>query len=211
MDIVSAIRKLCEGENGFRNLFDKGKTYDKLCALVDDETDAVLFAKLFYGKARPALLELINDAYSYKEHAAKVNALLMADGLDVFTAKRALVAFYRAFGFPGYREMDEDKLGTVNDDLGGGFTVEYKGEVKDGREYGIGTRTCYTHGKWCNYDECVWIDGVMNGYISAKDIEFGMFEVKKIGFVVNDREVGRTKCFSGEDEYYDDGTKFKAE
>lgn len=208
MDITSAIWKLCEGENGFRNLFDKSKTYEKLCALVDDQTDAALFAKLFYGKARLALLELINDAYSYKEHAAKVNELLISDGLDVFAAKRALVMFYRAFGFPGYREMDQAKVGTVTEDLGGGFTVEYEGELKDGKEYGIGVRTCYTHGKWCNHDECVWIDGVMNGYLNAKDIEFGMFETRKIGFVVDDREVGRTKCFSGEDEYYDDGSKF---
>ena len=211
MDIVRAIRKLCEGENGFRDLFNKSKTYERLCALVEDETDAALFAKLFYGKARPALLELINDAYSYKEHAAKVSKLLTEDGLDIFAARRALTAFYRAFGFPGFRDMNEDKLGTVTDDLGGGFTVEYKGEVENGKEYGVGTRTCYTNGKWCRYDECVWIDGVMNGYLYAKDIEFGFFETKKIGFVVNDREVGRTKCFSGEDEYYDDGTKFKAD
>ena len=27
------------------------------------------------------------------------------------------------------------------------------------------------------------------------------------GFVVDDHEVGKTKCFSGEDEYYDDGIK----
>ena len=48
----------------------------------------------------------------------------------------------------------------------------------------------------------------MNGYMSAKAIEFGMFEVQRIGFVVDDHEIGKTKCFSGEDEYYDDGLKF---
>ena len=208
MDIVLAIRKLCEGETGFRDLFDKAKTYDRLCALVDDETDAKLFAKLFYGKAREALLELINDAYNWEVHGAKVTQLLMADGLDVFTAKRALAAFYRAFGFPGYREMDESKISTVSDDLGGGFTVEYEGEVENGKEYGVGVRTSYSHGKWCYYDECVWINGVMNGFFSGKDMEFGMFELHKTGFVVNDREVGRTKCVCGEDDYYDDGTKF---
>lgn len=42
----------------------------------------------------------------------------------------------------------------------------------------------------------------------GKDMEFGMFALHKTGFVVNDREVGRTKCVCGEDDYYDDGTKF---
>ena len=37
MDIVSAIRKLCEGEKAFHDLFDKTKTYDKLLALGNDK------------------------------------------------------------------------------------------------------------------------------------------------------------------------------
>ena len=208
MDIVRAVRKLCEGENGFRNLFDKDKTYDKLYGLVDDKTDAALFAKLFYGKARPALLELINDVYNYKEHGAKVTQLLMSDDLDMFAANRALVIFYRAFGFPGYRQMDPAKVSTVSDTIGENFKVEYEGEVQDGKEYGVGTRTCYSNGKWCNYDECVWIDGVMCGYDYAKELEFGAFEDQKIGFVVNDNFVGNIRIIpAGDYEPFNDTVK----
>ena len=39
MDIVSVIRKLCEGKNAFRDLFDKTKSYEKLLALADDKKD----------------------------------------------------------------------------------------------------------------------------------------------------------------------------
>lgn len=208
MDIISAVRELCKGEKGFLNMFDKAKSGGKLASLSDNERDAVLFEALLYGKARSALVEMINDAYNYKEYAVKAHGLLVSDGLSAADAKRALEIFFKAFGFPGYREMDQSKVSTVSDTIGSDFTVEYEGEVRDGKEYGIGKRTCYSGGKWSSYDECVWIDGVMNGYMSAKAIEFGMFEVQKIGFVVDDHEVGKTKCFSGEDEYYDDGLKF---
>ena len=150
---------------------------------------------------------MINDAYNYKEYAVKAHGLLMKDGLSAYDAKRALEIFFIAFGFPGYRRVDKSKLGVTIDE-NGSFKTEYTGEIRDGKEHGVGERTCYSHGKWCYYDECVWIDGVMNGYLSAKDLEFSAFEVQKIGFVVDDHEVGKTKCFSGEDEYYDDGLKF---
>ena len=48
MDIITAVRKLCEGKNAFRDLFDKTKTYDKLLALADDKQDAELFGALLY-------------------------------------------------------------------------------------------------------------------------------------------------------------------
>lgn len=208
MDIISAVRELCKGENGFLNMFDKAKSSGKLASLTDDAHDAVLFETLLYGKARSALVEMINDAYNYKEYAVKAHGLLVSEGLSATDAKSALEIFFKAFGFPGYRDMDKAKVATVSDSIGSDFTVEYEGEVRDGKEHGIGKRTCYSGGKWSSYDECVWIDGVMNGYMSAKAIEFGMFEVQKIGFVVDDHEVGKTKCFSGEDEYYDDGLKF---
>ena len=207
MDIVTVIRKLCEGKNAFHDLFDKTKTYDKLLALSDDKKDAELFGALLYGKARNTLIEMINDAYNFKEYAVTAHGLLMKDGLSALDAKRALEIFFTAFGFPGYRDMDESRVAELTDG-DSSFSTEYKGEVLNGKEHGVGARTCYSHGKWCHYDECVWIDGVMNGYLSAKDLEFSAFEVQKIGFVVDDHEVGKTKCFSGEDEYYDDGLKF---
>ena len=73
MDIVSAIRKLCEGNNAFHDLFDKTKTYEKLLALADDKKDAELFGTLLYGKARKTLLEMINDAYNFKQYAVKAH------------------------------------------------------------------------------------------------------------------------------------------
>lgn len=208
MDIVSTVRKLCEGKNGFRDLFNQIKTYEKLRTLADDTKDAGLFAALIYGKARGPLLQLINDVYNYQDHAVAVNTALLADGLSAADAKRALEIFYKAFGFPGHREMDQSKISTVSDTIGSDFKVEYEGEVQNGKEYGVGIRTCYSRGKWCNYDECVWIDGVMFGYDFAKEIEFGMFETKKIGFVVEDNFVGNIKCFYGEDEEVDPVSKF---
>ena len=206
MDIISAIRELCKGDKGFENMFDKVKSGGKLAKLTGGDHDAELFEALLYGGARGALVEMINDAYNFKEYAVKAHGLLMKDGLSAPQAKRALEIFFKAFGFPGYREIDKSKIGvTIDED--GNFKTEYAGEVRYGKEHGVGARTCYYNGKWCHYDECVWIDGVMNGYLSAKDLEFSAFEVQKIGFVVDDHEVGKTKCFSGEDEYYDDGLK----
>ena len=208
MDIVTAIRKLCEGKNTFHDLFDKTKTYEKLLALADDKKDAELFGALLYGKARNTLLEMINDAYNFKQYAVKAHGLLVSDGLDAADAKQAIEIFFKAFGFPGYRDMDESKVSTVSDTISENFTAEYEGEVLGGKEYGVGTRTCYSNGKWCNYDECVWIDGVMIGYDFAKEIEFGAFETQKIGFVVEDNFVGNIKCFCGEDEEIDAVSKF---
>ena len=208
MDIVSAIRKLCEGKNAFRDLFYKDKSYFKLNFITDDKKDFELFTTLIYGKARNVIIDMINDAYNFKEYAVKAHGILVSDGLDATDAKRALEIFFKAFGFPGYREMDQSKVSTVSDTISEKFTTEYEGEVQNGKEYGVGTRTCYSNGKWCNYDECVWIDGVMIGYDFAKEIEFGAFETQKIGFVVEDNFVGNIKCFYGEDEEIDAVSKF---
>lgn len=207
MDIIWAIRELCSGECGFEKLFDKEKTYPKLMELSDDQADAKRFAALLYGKARGTLIEMINDVYHYESYAPKLQAELVADGMDVAGAKRALALFYEAFGFPGARHMDQSRLGIVITE-DGNFKTEYKGEVRDGKEHGVGVRTCYYDGKWCNYDECVWIDGVMCGYDNAKEVEFGMFEDKKIGFVVDDYFVGNIRIIpAGDYEPFDDTVK----
>jgi len=99
MDIVTAVRKLCEGEKAFHDLFDKTKTYEKLLALADDKKDAELFGTLLYGNARNTLLEMINDAYNFKQYAVKAHGLLVSDGLDAADAKRAIEIFFKAFGF----------------------------------------------------------------------------------------------------------------
>ena len=208
MDIVTAIRKLCEGKNAFHDLFDKTKTYEKLLALADDKKDAELFGALLYGSARDTIVEMINDAYNFKQYAVKAHGLLVSDGLDAADAKRAIEIFFKVFGFPGYREMDPSKVSTVSDTISENFTTEYEGEVLGGKEYGVGTRTCYSNGKWCSYDECVWIDGVMIGYDFAKEIEFGAFEDQKIGFVVNDNFVGNIRVIpAGDYEPFNDTVK----
>ena len=208
MNIVRAIRQLCEGENAFRDLFNKARSYGKLAALTDDKKEAELFAALIYGKARTALLELINDVYNYEQHAAVVREALLSDGLGTADTKRALEIFYMTFGFPGYREVDTSKVSTLTDTIGDDFRVEYEGEIQGGKEYGVGVRNCYYHGKWCSRDECVWINGVMTGYNSLKEMEFGAFETKKVGFVVEDNFVGNIQCFYGEDEEIDAVSRF---
>ena len=205
MDIVSVIRKLCEGKNAFHDLFDKTKTYDKLLALSDDKKDAELFGALLYGKARNTIVEMINDAYNFKQYAVKAHGLLVKDGLSAYDAKRALEIFFIAFGFPGYRTIEASE--TVTDEQPSYKTV-YEGEVKNGKPHGVGVRNFYYEGKWTNLDECVWIDGVMCGYDYAKELEFGAFEDQKIGFVVNDNFVGNIRVIpAGDYEPFNDTVK----
>lgn len=211
MDIIWAVRELCKGENGFINMFDRKKSKGRLSQFTNDKSNATLFEILIFGKARSSLVDMINDAYNFKEYAVKIHGLLMEDGLSALEAKTALEIFFKAFGFPGYREMDPFKVSTLIDTISDSFEVEYEGEVCNHKEHGVGIRTCYSNGQWSSYDECVWIDGVMNGFMNAKVIEFAMFEVQRICFVVDHHEMGRTKCICGEDEYYDEGLKFSVE
>ena len=208
MDIISAIRELCKGDKGFENMFDKSKSGGKLAKLTDGDRDAELFEALLYGGARETLVEMINDAYNFKQYAVKAHGLLVKDGLSVLDAKRALEIFFITFGFPGYRNIETSE--TIIDEQPSYKTV-YEGEVKDGKEHGVGVRNFYYEGKWTNLDECVWIDGVMCGYDYAKELEFGAFEDQKIGFVVNDSFVGNTRIIpTGEDEpFYDTFKKFE--
>ena len=49
--------------------------------------------------------------------AVKAHGLLVKDGLSAYDAKRALETFFIAFGFPGYRDMDQSKVSTVSDTI----------------------------------------------------------------------------------------------
>ena len=208
MDIINGVRELCKGENGFVNMFDKAKSGGKLASLTGGDREADLFETLLYGRARETLVEMINDAYNFKQYAVEAHGLLVEDGLDAMDAKRALEIFFIAFGFPGYRTMGAQE--TIVDESGNSKTV-YEGEVKNGKPHGCGSRNFYYEGKWSALDECVWIDGIMIGYDYAKELEFGAFEDQKIGFVVNDNFVGNTRIIpTGEDEpFYDTFKKFE--
>ena len=206
MDIINGVRELCKGENGFVNMFDKAKSGGKLAILTGGDREADLFETLLYGSARETLVEMINDAYNFKQYAVEAHGLLMEDGLDAMDAKRALEIFFTAFGFPGYRTMGAQE--TIVDESGNSKTV-YEGEVKNGKPHGCGSRNFYYKGKWSALDECVWIDGIMIGYDYAKELEFGAFEDQKIGFVINDRFVGNLRIIASDGEEFDDGgTKF---
>ena len=206
MDIIHAIRELCRGEHGFENMFDKTKSSGKLGQLTGGDREAELFETLLYGSARETLIEMINDAYNFKQYAVGAHGLLMSDGLSAMDAKRALEIFFITFGFPGYRNIETSE--TLIDEQPSYKTV-YEGEVKDGKEHGVGVRNFYYEGKWTNLDECVWIDGVMCGYDYAKELEFGAFEDQKIGFVVGDNFVGKIKVITSDGEEFDDPvTKF---
>ena len=207
MDIICAIRELCKGENGFENMFNKSKSMGKLGKLTGGSKDARLYEALIFGSAREALIELILDAYDFKEYEPEIKGALVSDGLSAGEAKRALEILYKAFGFPGYRKIDRSKEQTIIDNDGKSRT-EYRGEAENGKEHGVGVRNFYYEGKWCSLDECVWIDGVMCGYDYAKELEFGAFEDKKFGFVVNNYFVGRFKyIYSDGEESYEQGMK----
>lgn len=207
MNIIWAVRELCRGDGGFENMFDREKSGGKLAELTGDSRDAELFETLIYGEARSTLIDMICDAYNYNTFENTIHAKLMSDGLDFTDAKRALEIFYTAFGFPEYRDTDKSRIAILLDG-DERFSTEYVGEAIDGKEHGVGVRTCYYNGKWCSRDECVWINGEMTGFDNAKEMEFEAFEDHKMGFVVNNNFVGRFKCiFSDGTESYEPGVK----
>ena len=61
-----------------------------------------------------------------------------------------------------------DKVDTIITE-NGDYRTEYTGEVRDGKEHGVGIKTLYYQGNWCNYYETVWVDGTMCGYEYAKE------------------------------------------
>lgn len=206
MDIINAIRELCRSENGLKDMFNEAKSRGKLGTLTGGDSEAELFEALLYGRARDTIVEMINDAYNFKQYAVEAHGLLMSDGLSAMDAKRALEIFFITFGFPGYRNIETAE--TIVDEQPSYKTV-YEGEVKDGKPHGVGFRNFYYEGKWSGLDECVWIDGVMCGYDYVKELEFGAFEDQKIGFVVNDSFVGTMKVITSDGEEFDDPvTKF---
>lgn len=198
LDIVSAIRKLCEVENGFVNLF-KDESKDALNNICSNKDMVRLFSKLVHGKARNSLIELINDSYQYEKYGKQVIEDLIKDGLTVDEASIALEIFYKVFGYPGYRQMENvSEFVSYETDK---FKCVHKGETIDGIEYGVGIRNNYYEGKSCGWDECVWINGKMLGYCHSLEIEFEAYETKKYGFVLNDTYVGKYMTI------YEDGTE----
>ena len=61
MDMISAIRTLCKGENGFVNMFDQAKSQGKLSRLTEGHPDAPLFETMLYGQSKSALVELLHE------------------------------------------------------------------------------------------------------------------------------------------------------
>ena len=207
MNIVNAIRTICEVEKGFNMLFDEKQCMAKMKDLCQDKKDVQLFQKLFHGKAKSSLIELINHVYEYKQKENVVICALQVDGLTLSDAKKAVCIFYEAFGFPGYRNIKKE---CTIEDGDAHFKIIYKGEVVNGKEYGVGVRRCYYDGKESNIDECIWINGRMIGYCESKDVEFGCFETFKTSFVVEDMMVGSVKNTYASTTYIEDFTPFSA-
>ena len=201
LDIISAIRKMCESESGFVDLFDKDKSFDTLMSLTDDKASAALISKLLYGKARCGLTLLINDSYEYEKYSEQIISELISEGLSSVEAKEALEIFLRAFGFPGYRDIKINPVAEFVSYESDTFKTIYTGEVKEGKEYGIGVRNNFFEGESCGFDECVWINGKMIGYCHSLDVEFGAYKTQKYGFVLNDTYVGKYM------NVYEDGEK----
>ncbi|MBR2336218.1 MAG: hypothetical protein IKA62_08370 [Clostridia bacterium] len=206
MKLIWVIREICSVEGGFKALFDKSKAHRVLTELSDDKQEVERFSALLYGSARTSLIELVHDAYNYKDYVSKICGDLRNGGMSEEDARRTLEIFFKAFGFPGYRDVDSKRVGAVINDKGD-FKIEYQGEIRNGKEHGIGIRTCYFEGNWCNYDESVWVDGVMCGYDDSKEVEFGMFENRTVGFVVEDHFIGKSRVFTGDEEYTDVGER----
>lgn len=199
-DIVSVIREICEPENGFVDLFNQKKSYSLLSSKAEQE-DAYLFGKLLYGKARKNLIEMIKDSYQYEKFSSLILEDLQADGLTAPQALSALEIFFKAFGYPGYRDALQNPVSEFISYDSGNFKIKHKGETKNGKEYGIGRRDNFYEGKSCGFDECNWIDGRMIGYCYSLEVEMEAFETKKYGFVLNDYYVGKYMLV------YEDGTE----
>ena len=202
MNIIWVIREIC-AKDSFESLFDFHKSYSKIIDLSNNKKDATCFTAMIYGKARATLIELIHDAYRYETYIKKIKSDLIAGGQYEDEATRAIEIFLEAFGFPGFRKMDDDKVDTIITE-NGDFRTEYTGEVRDGKEHGVGIKTLYYQGNWCNYYETVWVDGTMCGYEYAKEMEFGIYEDKKIGFVVNNSLIGKARVFASSGEEFND-------
>ena len=200
LNIIEAIRKMCEPENGFVDLFKK-ESYNKLCDLTSDSRSLELFAKLFYGKARKNLIELIKDVYQYDIYAEKILFDLTSDGLTLTDAEDALSIFLKAFGFPKHRDAIFNPITEFVSYESGNFKTIHKGETLNNQEYGVGIRNNYYEGRSCGWDECVWINGRMIGYCYSLDVEFIAFETYKYGFVLNDSYIGKYMTI------YEDGSK----
>lgn len=211
LNIIEAIRKMCEPEDGFVNLFKK-ESYNKLNELTDDKRSLELFSKLFYGKARKNLINLINDVYKYEFYTKKIIEDLISDGLTHSDSCDALNIFLKAFGFPGHRDAIFNPIKEFVSYESGSFKTVYKGETKNNQEYGVGVRNNYYDGRSCGWDECVWINGRMIGYCHSLDVEFIAFETYKYGFVLNDYFTGKymTIYEDGTEEYMD-GNSFNIE
>ena len=198
MNIIDAIRKICEKENGFFDLF-KPESLQEFITLTNDQRSVNLMTKLFHGSARSYLIELIKHAYDYKKYIDIIISSLVKDGLTIVEANQAITVFLTAFGFPEYRSNNNNSIKEFVSYQSNDFKTIYKGETINGKEYGLGIRYSYFENNPCGTDECVWIDGRMFGYNYATEIELQAYEVRKIGFVIDDYFYGKTKYF------YDDG------
>ena len=203
MNIIWAIREICVGEKGIENLFDREKSYQKLIDLSDNKNDAIIFTTLLYGQAREVLIELIHDAYNYQIYIEQILAILLENGIKEIEIVKSIEIFLEAFGFPNFRFTDPSKVKTIITE-NGDFKYEYTGEVRNGKEHGVGIKTIYYQGAWCYYYETVWVDGIMCGFEKCKEMEFDLFEDQKIGFVANNCLIGKTRVFASSGEEFDD-------
>ena len=211
LDIISAIRKVCELENGFENLF-KDSKLTELRKYTNDNKSLNLLSKLLFGNARENLIELINDVYHYEEILDLIITDLEMDDLSTDEANEAIDIFLKTFGFPGYRKYILNPITKFVSYDKNNFKSIYEGETKNSKEYGIGTRYNYYEGESCGWDECVWINGKMFGYCHSLDIEFGSYKTKKYGFVVNDTYVGNyMNVYEDGEEGYMHGVKLNLE
>ena len=147
------------------------------------------------------LIEMIKDSYQYEKFSSLILEDLQADGLTAPQAISALEIFFKAFGYPGYRDALQNPVSEFISYDSGNFKIKHKGETKNGKEYGIGRRDNFYEGKSCGFDECNWIDGRMLGYCYSLEVEMEAFETKKYGFVLNDYYVGKYMLV------YEDGTE----
>lgn len=186
MDIITAIRYVAKN-HGVSKLFNNTATEYIVALNANLRNEAKNIALALQSGDMKHIKAVFDDVCTFEDYQPKS-----------VTEKTVAEYYFRAFGFPGYRQTDESKVGTLTK-IDAKAEFVYEGEIENGKENGIGKRTMYYGGKLCQTDESVWLDGAMYGYCKTFEIEFEVVEKTELSFVENDTIKGTITTT------YDDG------
>ena len=212
MDIINAIREI-EYRYGLDVLLDSFRCNALLADLApESERERRRISLAFSCGAMKQIGSAFHDAGASTAYFTEAERLLIAEAdMNETAAKETVACFRRAFGFPGYREMNPALVGKITEPMDDAEFV-FEGEIKDGKPHGICTRTMYYNGKFAEKDESVWLYGAMNGYCKNSELFMETTMIYTEYFVVNDTIYGVETTIDenglGERTEYKNGKRF---